>query len=75
MKPSVDSIRAATGTRPMFSCMKRLISCGFFPFIETCYQTTVPHVVSVTWPDGHDTHGIQRHIEDLKAMFVYAPVS
>lgn len=29
--------------------------------------------ITVTWPDGHETHGIQRHIEDLKAMFVYAP--
>jgi predicted ester cyclase len=29
--------------------------------------------VTVTWPDGHDTIGIDRHIDDLKAMFVYAP--
>jgi hypothetical protein len=29
--------------------------------------------VKVNWPDGHYTNGIQRHIEDLKAMFVYAP--
>jgi hypothetical protein len=29
--------------------------------------------ITVHWPDGHATHGIQRHIEDLKAMFVYAP--
>lgn len=29
--------------------------------------------VVVHWPDGHTTQGIQRHIEDLKAMFVYAP--
>lgn len=29
--------------------------------------------VVVNWPDGHHTNGIQRHIEDLKAMFVYAP--
>ena len=27
----------------------------------------------VTWPDGHETNGIATHIEDLKAMFVYAP--
>ena len=25
------------------------------------------------WPDGHHTNGIQRHISDLKALFVYAP--
>lgn len=29
--------------------------------------------IVVTWPDGHETRGIDKHIEDLKAMFVYAP--
>jgi len=29
--------------------------------------------ITVFWPDGHQTKGIERHIEDLKAMFVYAP--
>jgi hypothetical protein len=29
--------------------------------------------VLVHWPDGHFTKGIEKHIEDLKAMFVYAP--
>jgi hypothetical protein len=29
--------------------------------------------VIVHWPDGHVTHGIDRHIADLKAVFVYAP--
>jgi predicted ester cyclase len=29
--------------------------------------------IVVTWPDGHQTKGIEKHIEDLKAMFVYAP--
>ncbi|WP_218054359.1 ester cyclase [Phenylobacterium immobile] len=29
--------------------------------------------VAVHWPDGHVTTGIDRHIADLKAMFVYAP--
>jgi len=29
--------------------------------------------VTVHWPDGHITKGIDKHIEDLKAMFVYAP--
>lgn len=29
--------------------------------------------VKVHWPDGHTTAGIEKHIEDLKAMFVYAP--
>ena len=29
--------------------------------------------VKVNWPDGHYTNGIEKHIEDLKALFVYAP--
>lgn len=31
------------------------------------------HDVKVNWPDGHFTSGIEKHIQDLKAMFVYAP--
>ena len=29
--------------------------------------------IRVHWPDGHFTDGIERHIADLKAMFVWAP--
>ncbi len=29
--------------------------------------------ILVHWPDGHTTTGIVRHIEDLRAMFIYAP--
>lgn len=29
--------------------------------------------IVVTWPDGHETKGIDKHIQDLKDMFVYAP--
>ena len=31
------------------------------------------HDITVYWPDGHSTKGIDKHIEDLKAMFVWAP--
>jgi hypothetical protein len=31
------------------------------------------HNIRVYWPDGHTTDGLDVHIEDLKAMFVYAP--
>src|SRR5216117_3385419 len=27
--------------------------------------------IVVTWPDGHETKGIDKHIEDLKALFVF----
>src|SRR5436190_6876486 len=29
--------------------------------------------IIVSWPDGHDTHGLDKHIEDLKAMFGAIP--
>ena len=29
--------------------------------------------VIVTWPDGHETQGIKKHIEDLKALFLWGP--
>ena len=29
--------------------------------------------VTVHWPDGHSAKGIEKHIDDLKAMFTYAP--
>lgn len=29
--------------------------------------------ITVYWPDGHSTQGLEPHIEDLKAMFVFAP--
>lgn len=29
--------------------------------------------IAVHWPDGHVTNGLDVHIADLKAMFVYAP--
>lgn len=29
--------------------------------------------IKVYWPDGHITEGIDVHINDLKALFVYAP--
>jgi hypothetical protein len=29
--------------------------------------------IVVTWPDGHETKGIHKHIDDLKALFAFAP--
>jgi hypothetical protein len=29
--------------------------------------------IKVNWPDGHFTTGLDKHIEDLKVMFLYAP--
>src|SRR5437660_206076 len=32
-------------------------------------ESHAPDIV-VTWPDGHETKGIEKHIDDLKALFV-----
>jgi len=42
---------------------------------QTCDQLGKSHAedIVVHWPDGRTTKGIAKHIEDLKAMFVYAP--
>jgi len=29
--------------------------------------------IVVTWPDGHETNGLAKHVDDLKEMFVFAP--
>lgn len=31
------------------------------------------HDVIVSWPDGHDTTGIETHIHDLQQLFIHAP--
>jgi predicted ester cyclase len=35
-------------------------------------ESHAPDIV-VTWPDGHEARGLDKHIEDLKAMFVATP--
>lgn len=39
---------------------------------ERLHESHAEDIV-VTWPDGRETRGIGTHIEDLKALFVYAP--
>src|SRR5437867_9271708 len=29
--------------------------------------------VIVTWPDGHETRGLERHLEDMKNLVAFAP--
>ena len=36
------------------------------------HRSHAPNVV-VHWPDGHTTEGIEKHTQDLAAMFVWAP--
>jgi hypothetical protein len=37
------------------------------------FKNTHTQDVKVHWPDSHVTEGLDKHIEDLKYMFTYAP--
>ncbi|MCO5975595.1 ester cyclase [Ideonella oryzae] len=39
---------------------------------QDLHKTHSPDVI-VHWPDGHTTQGIQKHIDDLKYMWTFAP--
>lgn len=39
----------------------------------TEFHKSHAHDIEVFWPDGHSTRGLDTHLADLKAMFVYAP--
>jgi len=39
---------------------------------ERFHESHAENII-VHWPDGHTTTGLEKHIADLKGMFVYAP--
>ena len=45
----------------------------FETFSSTRLHESHASDIKVHWPDGHVTEGVEKHIADLKAMFVYAP--
>jgi hypothetical protein len=72
-----NQIKALTSGNEMIT--KNLITFDTLDYtVFTNQQWTRLHEshskdIKVNWPDGHFTTGIERHIADLKAMFVYAP--
>ena len=72
-----NQIKALTSGNEMIT--KNLITFDTLDYtVFTNQQWTRLHEshskdVKVNWPDGHFTMGIDQHIADLKAMFVYAP--
>jgi SnoaL-like polyketide cyclase len=72
-----NQIKALTSGNEMIA--KNLITFDTLDYtVFTNQQWTRLHEshskdIKVNWPDGHFTTGIERHIADLKAMFVYAP--
>jgi len=60
----------------VLNSISRRSTCSTSTFLATRNGTgSGSHAqdIIVTWPDGHETRGIAKHIEDLKALFVYAP--
>ena len=78
---AIDSLRnqIAELTRGNEMIAKNLVTFDTLDYtVFTNQQWTRLHEshsadIKVNWPDGHFTTGIERHIADLKAMFVYAP--
>lgn len=70
---------AAAASQPPDRCAERLRTFDTLDFQVFGHQEwkrlSESHAdnIVVTWPDGHETTGITRHIADLSAMFVYAP--
>ena len=71
--------RDTAAAQPDALCSARLATFDTLDYIVFSDQhwdrLSESHAVDITvsWPDGHDTQGLQVHNDDLKAMFVYAP--
>jgi hypothetical protein len=81
IQSEIDSLRSQISelTASSESVAKNLVTFDTLDFtVFTNQEWTRLHEshdkdIKVNWPDGHFTTGIDRHIADLKAMFVYAP--
>ena len=80
-KAEIDSLRnvikqIAAGNETLAKNLKTFDTLDFTVFSnQEWIRLHESHAknIKVNWPDGHFTTGIEKHIEDLKAMFVYAP--
>jgi uncharacterized membrane protein YphA (DoxX/SURF4 family) len=83
-RPTAAAAQSQSQNVPQYQAAEKLVAQHLATFDELDYvvftqqQWTRLHEshskdVTVYWPDGHATHGIDKHIADLSAMFVYAP--
>jgi hypothetical protein len=81
MKVKIDSMQVvlknmADGANTLDNNLKTFDTLDYIVFSNQEWvrlHESHSHDIKVNWPDGHFTTGIDKHIEDLKAMFVYAP--
>lgn len=76
LKPKYPAPRPEVQTRAVERHLKTFDVLDFDVFStqqwDRLHESHAKDIV-VTWPDGHETRGIDPHIADLKALFVYAP--
>jgi hypothetical protein len=80
-KSEIDSLRKqitqlTSGSESVSSHLVKFDTLDYTIFSNqewTRFHESHSKDIIVHWPDGHFTTGLEKHIEDLKAMFVYAP--
>lgn len=81
MQSKIDSLqnlvdKIAAGNKELDKNLAKFDTLDFVIFTQqdwVRFHESHSDDVVVNWPDGHHTNGIERHIEDMKALFVYAP--
>lgn len=79
MQAKIDSMQNILKTMSTDTLENHLIKFDTLDFVVFTQQKwirfheTHSNDIVVNWPDGHHTNGLDRHIKDMIAMFVYAP--
>jgi len=76
MQAKIDSMQNILAGDTLKSHITKFDTLDFVVFSgaqwERMHESHDKNII-VNWPDGHHTVGLARHIEDMKALFVYAP--
>jgi len=76
MQAKIDSMQKILAGDSLKSHITKFDTLDFVVFSgaqwERMHESHDKNII-VNWPDGHHTNGLARHIEDMKALFVYAP--
>jgi hypothetical protein len=76
MQAKIDSMQKVLAEDTLKAHIKTFDTLDFVVFSgaqwERMHESHDKNII-VNWPDGHHTVGLAKHIEDMKALFVYAP--
>jgi hypothetical protein len=76
MQAKIDSMQTILKADTLESHLTKFDTLDFVVFTRqnwVRFHETHSKDIVVTFPDGHQTKGLDRHIKDMEAMFVYAP--